>query len=393
MAKKSTIISQVCLAVLTALTLGYASSYSPVYACGESGADSEIVEDCEEAIIEEVEEDSKKEDDYAAAGGVVDSDASVSHSRFLAGNEINSADRVKGLKFAAGNIVRDSGSSEYALLAGNSISVTGEIKNDLFAAGNSIEITDEASIGRDIYLAAETILIKTNLFGNAFVGGQRVVLKDITIDGDLNVSAEEIVILGKVAVSGKFTYNEDARFSGKENLEAGSFSTYTANEWIRSAEYSEKIISTILSIVGRVIVTLVLVALTKKFSERLLSDFELKNSWKDLALGLGLLLGIPLAVIFAVVTIVGLPLGIIALVFYCVFAYLSKSVTGGVVGDLLAKNLFKKEKMNTLAKYALGTVVVVLVGMVPYVGGLISAISVCFGFGYLIHSLFRKEKR
>ena len=403
MAKKINIISQVCLGILTVLTLGYAANYSPVYACG--GEDSEEL-NCTETTEESGESaenplilisSSPSREGYSNADSKIESQETVPHSRFLAGNEIKSEDSVKGIEFLAGNLVGFSGNAEYGFFAGNSLSISGKIENDLFVAGNAVEITDDAMIGRDLFAAGETVLIKTNLNGNAFVGGGRVVLENVTIDGDLNIAADEIIIKGKSSIGGKLSYNDDAKITGFDELSASYVEAYKGSSASKTTVTTNiilaKIETTIFFLLGRLIVTIIIVAIASKFSKKLLDDFELKSSWKDLALGLGLLLFVPLAAIFVMITLVGLPLGIVTIVFYGLIAYFAKSITGGIVGDLLNKHLLKKEKLPVLAKYAIGTTIVVLAGLIPVLGGLISAIAACFGFGYFVHNLFRKEAK
>lgn len=403
MAKKINIISQVCLGILTVLTLGYAANYSPVYACG--GEDSEEL-NCTETTEESGESaenplilisSNPSREGYGNADSKIESQETVPHSRFLAGNEIKSEDSVKGIEFLAGNLVGFSGNAEYGFFAGNSLSISGKIENDLFVAGNAVEITDDAMIGRDLFAAGETVLIKTNLNGNAFVGGGRVVLENVTIDGDLNIAADEIIIKGKSSIGGKLSYNDDAKITGFDELSVSYVEAYKGSSASKTTVTTNiilaKIETTIFFLLGRLIVTIIIVAIASKFSKKLLDDFELKSSWKDLALGLGLLLFVPLAAIFVMITLVGLPLGIVTIVFYGLIAYFAKSITGGIVGDLLNKHLLKKEKLPVLAKYAIGTTIVVLAGLIPVLGGLISAIAACFGFGYFVHNLFRKEAK
>ena len=93
------------------------------------------------------------------------------------------------------------------------------------------------------------------------------------------------------------------------------------------------------------------------------------------------------------ITFIGLPLGLIGFAFYVLFAYLANSVTGGVIGHLLAEKAFKQPKMHIFLQYTIGIVLVELLTLIPYVGSLIGGISVCFGFGYLIHKIFRQSEK
>ncbi len=402
MAKKFKLFSEIVLGVASALTIGFAMTISPAHACtgGEiTGYDKDgnpVVTNCADENLPiltstETEEDLEEVDEkvYSEAGGEVNSRRRISHSYFLAGNQVLSNDEVAGFAAFAGNSVQFTGSSEYAAIAGNSIVISGEIDKDLFVAANAVEITEEANVGRDIFGFGNTVLIKANLHGSVFISGNRLVLENVTIDGDLNVGFDEIVIKGRSSVAGTFKYNDSAVISGLDELATGATETYSGSK-NRNITFAATITDKIIFLLARLLATIILVSICIKFSKRLLSEFEAVNAWKDLALGLGLIIVIPLAAVFVMVTIIGLPLGIIGLAFYALFAYLSTSVTGGVIGEVLAKKVFKKEKLHILLKFTVGIVLIELLGMIPYAGSLITAIAVCFGFGYLIHKLFRQ---
>ena len=402
MAKKLKIFSEIILGIASVLTLSFASAISPAHACGVDGPEgydkdgNPIYTNCAKEDVKVESEDEllitsgAEDEEYAEADAKIESERNVSHSLFLAGNDIISRDYVKGIHFLAGNLVEYTGSVEYGAFAGYSIKTDGTIEKDLFAAGSSIELGEDTLIGRDLYAAAQTVLVKANLAGNAFIGAERLVLENVTIDGDLNVSAADIVIKGKSSVAGTFKYNDSARITGLDELATGDIVTYTAPT--NEVSFGKSLASQFVILLGRLLVTIVIVAVASKFSKRLLEEFSLKNSWKDLALGLGLLLGVPLACLFIMITVIGLPLGIVGLVLYGLFAYLATSVTGGVVGELVATKLFKKGDMHIFLKYAIGIILIELMGLIPYIGSLITGIAVCFGFGYLIHKLFRQPK-
>ena len=400
MAKKIKIFSELILGVATAFTLSYAVSIKPASACiGADGKPVEgtdgVVANCESPVSEEtilISPASDEDDVYSEAGSEVKSERTINHSYFLAGNQIDSNDEIAGLAAFAGNGINFSGTAEYATLAGNSIVVKGSIENDLFVAGSAVEITEEASIGRDIFGAAGSFLIKANLNGNVFVSGNRLVLENVTIDGDLSVGFDEITIKGKSSVSGKFIYNDTAVITGLDNLSTGETATYSGAKK-NAISFATTVTDKILGILGRLLVTIILVALCAKFSKRLLDEFCAGSSWKYLALGFGLLITVPLASIFVMVSVIGLPLGLIGIASYIFFVYLAESVTGGVVGNLLAEKVFKQKKMHIFLKYAIGIVPIELLALIPYVGSLIGAISTCFGFGYLIRKLFRKPAK
>ncbi|MBR3319686.1 hypothetical protein IKG20_00025, partial [Candidatus Saccharibacteria bacterium] len=174
MAKKIRIFSQVVLGFATAVTLSYAAAISPAHACeGDSSGQTNCAE--AEAVPMLISPSSSSDEDaYSEAGSTLKSEKSIPHSYFQAGYDITSSDAVDGIHFVAGNIIDYSGSSEYGAFGGNSLKINGSIEKDLFVAGSSVEIGEDAAIGRDVYAAASSLIIKANLNGNIFIGGNRL---------------------------------------------------------------------------------------------------------------------------------------------------------------------------------------------------------------------------
>ncbi|MBQ6130114.1 hypothetical protein IJI72_00215 [Candidatus Saccharibacteria bacterium] len=406
--------------LLLTLTLLLSVLCSPVavFACGDGSADEngEPLDNCSEEIegeAESSEEESIEEvpylisgldtsetaadetETYVAAGATVNSSRTLAHSLFLAGSSIVSNDVLDGLAFVAGNLVDYAGSSDYAFLAGNSVKISGTVERDLFVAGNSVEIDEDAMIGRDVFAAGSSVIFRSMLYGNVFMSGGRLVLENVTIDGDLNVDADEIVIKGESSIAGTFKYNDNAEITGRENLSVSLVEAYsgdsTTGKSSALSRFFSALSSCLISYLGLLAVLVVLIALAPKFMQHLLDSFRWKTSWKFLGLGLGLLIVVPLACIFALCTVIGLPLAGLTFGLYFAFICLSQGITGGILGNELSNRLLKKPKLNLFLKYALGLALIRLVSLVPVIGGLVTAVSVCFGFGYLAKRVFIRK--
>lgn len=387
MAKKAKIFTQIFLGVASALTLSFASQISPAHACaGDETGETNCVEETQ--LISPAPEDT-----YGEAGSEVKSEKIINHSFFLAGNQVVSNDTVKGLSAFAGSIVELNGKTEYGALGGSTVTINGSVEKDLFVAGKDIKIAKDAKIGRDFYAAGSTFRIEGALGGNAFVGGQTVTINGATVAGNLKIAAEEIIIEEGATVTGSFQYNESAKVTGLEKLTAGNVETFVGRAFKLEINPMTGIQTAIIFLIAKLLAVIIFVAIASGFSKRLINEFELKNSWKDLALGLGVIIAAPLAIVLGMVSVIGLPISIIGLGFYVLFLYFSTAATGGVVGNILAKKLFKKDNMHILLKYTIGLLTITLLTLLPYIGGLISAISTCFGFGYITHKVFRKTAK
>ena len=152
----------------------------------------------------------KAEDNYFYADGntAVVNNEEHNHSVFAAGEKVKSSATINGIYFGAGNDVNLSGKVSYGFLAGSSIIVDGTIDHDLFAACGNITISKDAKITRDLYLAANDITIKSDIPGSAFITGSIVTLDNITVEGDLRVYSNQLIISDTANVKGTLYVSE-----------------------------------------------------------------------------------------------------------------------------------------------------------------------------------------
>jgi hypothetical protein len=94
--------------------------------------------------------------------------------------------------------------------------------------------------------------------------------------------------------------------------------------------------------------------------------------------GLLIAVGLPVVSILVMLTVVGIPLGLVALL-----ALALVYATGYVVAALaLGRTMVKEPRGRSLAFLA-GLVVLRLVGLIPFVGGLVTFVASAFGVGAL----------
>ncbi len=318
----------------------------------------------------------KAEGKYFNAGDVVKDVDTISHSYFSAGNTVNNETTVDGILFTAGNTVSVDGKSEYSFIAGNMVSVNEKVEKDLFVAGNQVTIGSKAELGRDVYAAAASLVIDSDIKGNAFLGGDSVTINSKKIDGDVSISASEINFAEGLTIKGTLSYNENANVKNLDKITAEKIEKITDIETT-----SDKIRAVVFSIASLIIVALVINWLFPK----VYSYNEDRNTFKDIATAVGVgflvLICVPLISIVLMVIVIGLPLGLIGLAVYLIALYLSGAFAAKLIGSLIL-NLFKSADSNTYLELAIGIIVFKLAGLIPVVGGYIIFIGLLYGLGY-----------
>ena len=105
---------------------------------------------------------------------------------------------------------------------------------------------------------------------------------------------------------------------------------------------------------------------------------------KTLGVGFLTLVVTPLLIILAMVTVIGIPLGMLMGIVYWVAMYLSKIIVAVFIGQWLAKR-FKWPELHKGVWYVLlGLVILALLNMIPFVKFIVGLLTVVAGLGALI---------
>lgn len=316
----------------------------------------------------------------------------MGHGLVLAGNNLSSAvDNKSGLMLIAGNNLSLRTKAEYGVLLGNTINFAGETGRDLYILGNSVVLTDDAKPGRDVFAFVNTLTVDTDIPGDLAVAVDTLVLNDVKIAGNLNVNAAHIEFHGKVEIAGALTYNDSAAVTGLDQATYGSIEAYHVKEPDPTALMMARVYGKIMSIAGIFLVMALICAFYPRLHEKLEAESTVGRFGSSLAIGLGILIAVPIVALFAFFTLVAAPLGIIALLIYLIAIYLAQGFAGAWLGHVLIEKLFKA-KGNIFVEILVGVTILGLLSLVPYLGIATSFFSLLLGLG-VIFSCIKPVKK
>ena len=306
------------------------------------------------------------------------------HNLIVAGNNLNNTDEAKaGLMLMAGNNLALGTDSEYGFVFGNTINFSGRTERDLYLAGNTITLDQAAEIGRDVYAAGNIISLYTNITGDVSATAETVVLRDVKIDGNLNLEVGNLRIEGKVEVAGTVNYNDDATTSGLSQLTAGKIETYHIEEVDSKATLVAQIYAKFFSAVALFLAMVVIAACYRKFHEKIADESEMGRLGMNLAIGLIALIVVPVIGLFALISFIGAPLGIILIALYLIGIYLAQGFAGVWLGHMLLEKAFKA-KGNIYLEALLGITILSVISFIPWLGSLVYCLSLVLGLGLII---------
>ena len=325
------------------------------------------------------------------AGNIVNAEGNYDSTRFLAGNMVNDKSTIDGISFVAGNEVTVEGRSTYGFYAGNVLVVKGQVERDLFIAGESVNLLGTSSIGRDVYVAGNTVDIDGLIGRNLNAGGNVIDLSGAKITGDAYVAAETITLDENTVIGGKLTYDKSASITGLDSATIGSVEKADIIKESISYNPVNSIYSFVVSAVAAFIVLLVLFYILPKYKDSLTElKFDGSTIFKTLVIGLAVLFITPIACVIMAITGFLTPLSLILLALYVIAIYVAYLSVYYIVGNLLTVKLIKKD--NIYLALALGIIVTKLVILIPYVGGFISLICLLYGLGLVFDFIKNSEK-
>jgi len=292
--------------------------------------------------------DSAVADDIIAAGNMVSINAPVD-SAIVAGGTVNINAPVKGDVIAAGGQVyvnADVGGKVVA--AGGNVNLGADVGTNLVAAGGQVNILPGKSIGRD-----------------ALIGGGQVINAG-SINGTITVHANQFNNTGSAGLV-RFYRAEDSS-PKKEDYEDG-FNIFS-----------------LLSMLGYFILGLLLVRGMPGIMQAVDGEVRSSTLLKTL-LGFVMIIATFIALLLVAATVVGLPIAVIAALLFFAVIMLSGTFISFSLGKWIGERA--RIKQGDLVYFIIGFVVLNVLSLLPFVGGLVSLASMSLGFAAILYAARR----
>ncbi len=319
-----------------------------------------------------------------------------------AGRKVINNGLIKGDFMAAGAYIANNGQVSGDLLAaGESIDVAGDIAGDVRVAGRVIEVM--GNVGHNVNMfAGEAVIFKgATIKGNALLAAGDIQI-DGKVAGDILGTGEHIVINGEVLGDIRLEVNrliigKDAMIHGNIIYTSAQKGEISPDAQIKGKiahrmpspeemkEDGKPVISwgkmgfsvTAAFLIGSILVGLFpiqMVALEQQMRE---------TPWKVFGTGILSFVVIPVVIVIAFVTIVGIPLGIILALLYGMILYLGKIFVAFHLGQIILRKKGKKRILSLLV----GLVILTIVYQIPYLKILVWFIVAFWSMGTLIYYL------
>jgi len=324
------------------------------------------------------------EDDLYAFGQNIAINGTIHGDLIAAGNNISIDGTVTGNVIAAGSTVAIRGQVGGSVRAvASSVVLDGKIANDLVAAGNELTILGNGRVGRDVIVAGANTTLSGPIGRDLQVGGSNVKI-DSAVSGNVTATIDRLQITDRGSVGGslKYTSKNEAQIANASSVK-GSIERQTPDGG-RAPLFTGTaaiVVEWLKGLIGLLILGILVVFFFPGFSRRA-GEALVHSPWLTLAIGALVLIGLPILsiVFFAVGALIGgWWIGFVVLALFTVALALSIPVAAVGVGGALLR--VARRPVPVWLALLIGLVVLLLVALIPILGGLVIFLALLFGMG------------
>lgn len=289
-------------------------------------------------------------------GNRVQIDGIITGDLFVGGQEVVINGKVLGNLYAAGLEVR----------------INGQVSGDVFGVGQRFNLTRDGIVERDMLAAGETVFVTGSLQRQLFAAGSNVVVAG-DVGDDIRLAVEHLEVRDTANVAGNVVYSSpnEARIHQQSTI-GGQIEwkpvteQFTITGWGEPSTAFDIFVKIIISIVASLLVWFVLMTVNEDFLRGTTGHLR-ETPFKSMSVGLMVLIFTPIIAIIAMVTVVGFPLGSIALALYAISLYLSKIIAAAAIGYWLGKTFSWQERHRGAWFVLLGLLILTILTYIPII--------------------------
>ncbi|HOZ53177.1 MAG TPA: polymer-forming cytoskeletal protein [bacterium] len=272
--------------------------------------------------------------------------------------------------------------------------ISGNINKNVNILGENLIFEEKSNVGQDLMFLAVSSEFNGKIKGNLHGEANNILIRG-SIEKDSNLTLDQI--------KRKKYYNilqieDSAEIMGGLNYKGGQDAIIKTDKIsgeihktdpFKNNKTKSKTNKIFFSIFSSLIIALIINILFKNKITGLKNIF-IKENYKLTLSGLLILFLTPLAVILLAITIIGLPLAIMLLIFWGLTLYLGKIIIAMALGDYIFK-YFHREKTADFLKISSGVILVSLVIIIPYIGWIFSLLFSSLSLGAVYYIIKNKK--
>lgn len=341
-----------------------------------------------EVNTNDISDQNFKKGDVYLTGDDITIDYIVDGNLFVVANNVTINSQIGGDAFICANTVTV-GEEGYVFsnlfTFSKNVNVNGVVY-DLYAASENTTIN--GYVYRDIRVGSNTV----NIFGavgrNAYIN---CVNLNFAQDANMNDEKETTTVTSQGIINGNLNYSSKQEASIPEDAVTGEI-TFEHESISDDNVIQKQILSLGTFLVTVIVIWLFCLWLAPKFLKNISTFLTTKKVLPVIGFGiLTPIIGMILSIILLILGITS-TLGLLLLILLFVLMAISTSIFIITINHIVCDKLKVQKTIGRLGILIISSIVLWLIGLIPYVGFMIEMISVILGLGIVMASLVLKEK-
>jgi cytoskeletal protein CcmA (bactofilin family) len=324
------------------------------------------------------------QDDLYIAGRSVTVNGTIDGDVAAAGGDVELDGQVSGDALAAGGTLRIGGAVGRSLRASaGTLNVDARIGRDAVLAGGTVNVSQAAQVGRDLVVGGGTITLSGTVSRDAVIRGGTVVIGG-TIQGNARVRANQIVLLPTARIGGKLRYAAGVAIQIPPGARISGGTEQIPAPLRRGAAIASQLWRSLAEALALLVLGLVIFAVAPRGASAVVANVG-RRFGRSLLTGFILVVVVPAAAILLLVTLIGIPVSLVAMLLYLATLYPGQVFVASWLGSSILRVVRRGTETppSTVWSLVLGTVILVLLFAIPYGGWGIHFVAILIGFGAL----------
>ena len=337
-------------------------------------------------------------------GGVTDSmlfrsgnnvviDGVVKGNVYCAGQTVEIRAEVEGDVYCAGqNLTLNGKIHGNAHLAGQTITIGGLVDRDVTVGGQSVLVQEQARIGRDLLGGAQSLTIEGKVARDAVMGSESSRVNG-SIGRDVRGEINTLTLGTSGIINGKAEYvsANDPVIEQGGKISGGVYRTMPEEATVsRPSFFASWIAGFFYMLIAGIVVSLGLVLLFPRMFHQSANETTKKPGYTLLA-GFVAAMALPILIVLFMVTVIGIPFGIILITAGILLAMLSTPFAAYLTGHLVVGRSDVRRK--PLLVMLIGITIVTVVYAIPVLGLIAMVAAYFMGAGMIVRGILLRTPR
>jgi hypothetical protein len=327
-------------------------------------------------------------DTLIAIGETVEVNGNIGGDLIAFGERVIVRGNVAGVVIVGGESVTLDGAVDGSVLAGaESLEISSpRIGRNFFGGGESVAVRDNASIEQNVLIGGEKVTVAGRVGRDVLGAGESLEVAS-TVGGSLTAYTKQLTLLAPAHIAGDVNAHglerKDHVIVSPGAVIGGELKTVLdklpgeENRYLTARFYGWEAVWFVAAFIAGIALLSLVPAL------RRIPFDGVADALRSGGYGLVVLVATPIIACLACITVIGLPIGVIAFLLWGIALYVAKLIVAQLVGTRVIETLAERREHFAIV-FAVGLFIVTLVTNLPIVGGLIGFIVTLIGLGLLV---------